>query len=138
MSSMIETARMFFEACDTGQGWAACEAYCTPDATFTAQAEPLANVHSLQQYADWMTWLMRVLPDGRYVVKSFAVDEGRRNVSIFGVFSGTHTGEGGPCPATGKTTHTNYVYVMDFDGDKISHMTKIWNSGLAVRELGWI
>jgi len=26
---------------------------------------------------------------------------------------------------------------MEFDGDKIRHMTKIWHSGLAMKELGW-
>jgi hypothetical protein len=27
--------------------------------------------------------------------------------------------------------------VMEFDGDKIRHLTKIWNAGWALRELGW-
>ena len=27
--------------------------------------------------------------------------------------------------------------MMEFDGDKIRHMTKIWNAGWALRELGW-
>jgi hypothetical protein len=27
--------------------------------------------------------------------------------------------------------------VMEFEGGKISHMTKIWNAGWAMRELGW-
>jgi hypothetical protein len=27
--------------------------------------------------------------------------------------------------------------VMQFTGDKISHMTKVWHSGLAMKELGW-
>jgi hypothetical protein len=27
---------------------------------------------------------------------------------------------------------------MDFDGEKIRHMTKIWHAGLAMKELGWI
>jgi predicted ester cyclase len=89
------------------------------------------------EYADWINWLMKVLPDGRYVVRSFAIDEERQNVSVFGVFSGTHTGKDGLCPPTGKTTHTDYVYVMDFAGDKIRHMSKIWNAGWAVKELGW-
>jgi hypothetical protein len=40
-------------------------------------------------------------------------------------------------PPTGKSTSTDYVYVMEFDGDKIKAMTKIWNSGWAVKELGW-
>ena len=28
-------------------------------------------------------------------------------------------------------------HVMDFYGDKIRHMTKIWNAGWAMKELGW-
>ena len=36
-----------------------------------------------------------------------------------------------------QSTRTDYVYVMQFTGDKISHMTKIWHSGLALKELGW-
>ena len=38
---------------------------------------------------------------------------------------------------TGKKTTSDYVYVMQFNGDKISHMTKIWHSGMALKELGW-
>ena len=38
---------------------------------------------------------------------------------------------------TGKSASTDYVYVMDFAGDKIGHLTKIWNAGWALRQLGW-
>src|SRR6516162_7063512 len=27
--------------------------------------------------------------------------------------------------------------LMQFDGDKIAHMTKIWNAGMALKDLGW-
>jgi predicted ester cyclase len=138
MASITEVAKKFFAACESGRGWAECQAYCTSGATFAAQAEPLAGVKTLAQYADWMKGLMTIMPDGSYEVKSFATDSERNNVAAYGVFSGTHTGPGGPCPATGKTTRTDYVYVMQFKGDKISHMTKIWHSGLAMKELGWI
>ena len=57
--------------------------------------------------------------------------------AAYAVFHATHTGEGGPVPPTGKSTSTDYVYVMEFQGGKISHMTKIWNAGWAMRELGW-
>ena len=77
------------------------------------------------------------MPDGRYEVKSFATDEERNNVSAYGVFSGTHTGQGGPMPPTGKATQTDYVYVMEFADGKIRHMTKIWNAPWAMKELGW-
>ena len=40
-------------------------------------------------------------------------------------------------PPTGRRTSTDYVYVMQFEGDKIIHMTKIWNAGLALKDLGW-
>ena len=137
MTAITAVAKQFFEACEAGKGWEGCKAFCKRDATFSAQAEPLADVKSLEKYADWMKGLMQILPDGRYELKSFATDEGRKNVSAYGVFLGTHTGQGGPCPPTGKKVRTDYVYVMDFDGEKIRHMTKIWHSGLAMKELGW-
>jgi len=138
MPSITEVAAKFFEACEKGKGWEACKAYCKADATFSAQAEPLADVRNLQQYTDWMKGLLMFIPDGRYDLKSFATDEGRKSVCAYGVFSGTHTGPGGPCPPTGKRTQTDYVYVMDFAGDKIRHMTKIWHAGLAMKQLGWV
>jgi hypothetical protein len=136
MSSISETAHAFFVACEQGNGREACKAYCTPGATFSAQAEPLREIKTLAEYGDWMAGLLTVLTDGRYDLKSFATDPERNNVSAYAVFTGTHLA-GGPCPPTGKTAHTDYVYVMQFQGEKIAHMTKIWNSDDAFRQLGW-
>ena len=138
MANITSVAKEFFEACETGKGWEVCRSYCTPSASFSAQAEPLADLRTLQQYADWMKGLLSFIPDGRYAVKSFATDTERNSVCAYGVFSGTHSGQGGPCPPTGKSTSTDYVYVMEFEGDKIRHMTKIWNAGLAMKDLGWV
>jgi steroid delta-isomerase-like uncharacterized protein len=134
---MSEIARQFFDACETGKGWAVCQEFCKPEATFSAQAEPLLETRTLQQYCDWMSGIVTVLPDSRYDIKSFATDEQRRNVCAYAVFHGTHTGPGGPVPPTGKSVSTDYVYVMQFEGDKIGHMTKIWHSGLALKQVGW-
>jgi ketosteroid isomerase-like protein len=136
MASTTETAKAFFDACETGKGWEACKVYCSPDATFAAQAEPLVDVKTLEQYTDWMKGLMTVLTNATYEVKSFATDTERNNVCAYAVFSGTHLA-GGPVPPTGKSTKSDYVYVMQFSGDRIVHMTKIWHSGLALKELGW-
>ena len=95
MNSIKETAERFFDACETGKGWAGCQQYCVPDATFSAQA------------------------------------------AAYGVFRGTHTAQGGPVPPTGETVEADYVYVMQFDGDKIRHMTKIWNDAFSMKQLGW-
>ena len=136
-TSIRTVAQAFFDACETGKGWAVCSAYCTPDATFSAQAEPLLELKTLSQYTEWMKAMTTVLPDAHYEVRSFAVDSVRNNVAAYGVFYGTHAGQGGPVPPTGRHVSTDYVYVMQFDADKIVHLTKIWNAGLALKELGW-
>ena len=59
-----------------------------------------------------MKALVGFMPDASYDLKSWAVDEERRNVSAYAVFSATHTGEGGALPPTGKSVKTDYVYLM--------------------------
>jgi predicted ester cyclase len=137
MGSIKQVAEQFFDACETGKGWDGCRQFCHPGATFSAQTGALADVKTLQAYTDWMKGLFTPVPDAHYEIKSFAVDESRKNVVGVGVFRGTHTGPGGPVPPTGKKVEADYVYVMDFDGDRIRHMTKIWNDGISMRQLGW-
>ena len=138
MASIKDTAEKFFDACESGAGWAGCQHYCQPDATFTAQADALAGVTTLQAYTEWMKGLFTPAPDASYEVRAFAADDARHCVMGYGVFRGTHTGEGGPVPPTGKRVEADYVYVMQFDGDKIRHMTKIWNDVHSLRQLGWM
>lgn len=135
--SHIEIAQAFFEACETGKGWDACESHCTDGATFSCQADALGDIKSLAGYADWMKGLLTPVPDGRYVLTGFAADPARATVVATAQFHGTQTGEGGPVPPTGKSVVSDYAYVMQFEGDKISHMTKIWNDVQALRGLGW-
>jgi steroid delta-isomerase-like uncharacterized protein len=137
MSAMRDTAEKFFEACEGGQGWEVCKQYCLPDATFSAQAAALAGVNTVEAYTNWMKGMYTPLPDARYEIRSFAVDERRNNVSAFGVFRATHSANGGPVPPTGKALEADYVYVMDFDGGQIKHMTKIWNDAHSLTQLGW-
>jgi predicted ester cyclase len=134
---MRQTAERFFDACETGKGWEACKEFCHTDASFSAQAGALAEVQTLEAYTEWMKGLFTPVPDGRYELRSFAVDEERGNVSAFAVFHGTHTGEGGPGPPTGHAVSAEYVYVMDFEGDRIRHMTKVWNDSFTFQQLGW-
>jgi ketosteroid isomerase-like protein len=132
-----QTARAFFEACETGGGWEACKAYCSADATFDCQADALADTTTLEGYADWMKGLLTPIPDGHYTLTAFAADSERGTVVATAVFHGTQTGEGGPGDPTGKVVASDYAYVMQCDGDRITHMTKIWNDVQALRQLGW-
>ncbi len=76
--SLHETAVAFFEACETGKGWAACQAYCHPDASFSCQSQALAETTTLADYAEWMKNLLTPIPDGHYVLTGFARDSDRR------------------------------------------------------------
>jgi len=138
MSSITDAAMEFFEACEKGKGWAGCEAHCLADASFSSQAEPLADITTIEAYAEWMKGLLTFIPDGSYEIKAFAADHDRQSVSAYAVFSGIHSAEGGPVPPTGKAVQSDYVYVIEFEGNKICHMTKIWNSHWALQQLGWM
>ncbi len=130
--TITDTAMDFFDTIESGRGWDACKGWCHAEATFSGQCEPLVEVTTVEAYAAWMQWLLQVAPDGRYELKAFATDSQRNIVCAFAVFHGTHTGEGGPVPPTGKSVHADYVYAMEFDGTKIRHVT----SDLELRLVG--
>jgi predicted ester cyclase len=135
--TLEQTAREFFEACETGGGWEACKGYCHDGAGFACQADALADTTTLEGYAEWMKGLLGPIPDGRYELTAFATDTDRGTVVASAVFHGTQTGAGGPGAPTGRPVASDYAYVMRFDGDRIAHMTKIWNDAQALRQLGW-
>ena len=135
--SITETAKTFFDAVETGKDWDTCKIWCHDGASFSCQADILAKVTTLEGYAAWMKGLFTPIPDMHPEIKALATDQERNSVSVFAVVHGTQTGEGGPVSPTGKKVAGDYVYVMDFDGDKIRHMTKIWNDGHTLKQLGW-
>ncbi|MED5389851.1 MAG: ester cyclase [Pseudomonadota bacterium] len=137
MSSILDTAMQFFQDCESGKGWAVCQSYCHPDATFSSQTVSLAEITSLEGYTEWMKALFSPMPDARYELRHLALDDDRHSVAAYAVFRGTHTGPDGPVAATGNTVVADYVYVMQFDGDRIRHMVKIWNDIISLQQLGW-
>ena len=137
MSNILSQAKLFFEACETGKGWDGCKAYCHSGATFSAQAGVLAETDTVEGYSEWMKNLLTPIPDGHYELKFIAEDEERNCVVAFAVFHGTQTGSGGPGEPTGKSVAADYVYAMEFEGDRIRHMTKIWNDTISLQQLGW-
>jgi predicted ester cyclase len=136
-SPVTSSAMAFFDACESGKGWDVCKEWCQDGASFSCQADTLAEITTLESYSEWMKGLLVPIPDLSYEIKAFAVDHERNSVSIYGVVHGTQTGEGGPVPPTGNRVTADYVYVMEFNGEKIRHLTKVWNDGHTLRQLGW-
>lgn len=135
--SITDTAKMFFDELEAGKGWEVCKQWCRDGASFSCQADALADVTTVEGYAGWVKALFSPVPDMHPEIKAVGTDSERNAVSVFAVVHGTQTGEGGPVAPTGKTVAADYVYALQFDGDKISHMTKIWNDGHTMRQLGW-
>ena len=135
--SAFDNAVHFFDACETGKGWDVCKQYCKESATFSCQSDALKDMDTLEAYTTWTKNILTPIEDGTYDLKSFATDVERNSVCAYAVFNGSHTGDGGPVPPTGNKASTDYVYYMQFEGDRISHMTKIWNDVQALRQLGW-
>lgn len=134
---MKENALAFFDACETGKGWSICKQWCDPGASFSSQTDLFGETETLEAYTDSMAHLLEPLPDMRYEMIAFGIDEDRNTVCAAATFIATHTGDGGPVPHTGKTVETEYCNVIKFDGEKISHMTKILNDTIAMRQAGW-
>jgi len=138
--SAMENATNFFHACESVQGWDECSKYVAHDAYFSAQSEPLTDITTVKEYVVWMTnFGQNIAPGCSYELHSSAYDDATSTAVFFATFTGTHTGDGGPVPATHKETNTHYVYIFTMDGeDKISRMQKVWNAPWAMRELGWL
>lgn len=138
--SAFENATQFFHACESLEGWGACERYVAPDAGFAAQCEPLADVSTVEAYVDWLTGFGTGPGAGcSYALNASSYDAANETALFFGTFTATHVGDGGPVPPTHKTTHTDYVYSLTMNGDgKVARMVKVWNAPWALRELGWM
>ncbi len=118
-------------------GWSECKPYCLNGATFSAQTAVLAEIDTLESYTEWMKNLLTPIPDGHYELRFFAEDDERECVAAYAVFRGSQTGPGGPVEPTGNSIAADYVYVMQFEGGLIRHMTKIWNDTISLQQLGW-
>ena len=136
--SAFDNATKFFHACDSLKGWEGCSPYVAPDASFEAQAEPLADVSTVEAYAEWMVGLGSVLEGCSYELHTSSYDEAGKTAVFFATFTGSHLGEGGPVPPTGKETNTQYVYIVTMnDEDQVEKVCKVWNAPWALKELGW-
>ena len=135
----FQNAEKFFHNCESLKGWDACKEYVADNASFTAQAEALADIKTVEAYVGWMAGLGTVTTPGcSYETHVSAYDEDSNTAIFFATFTGTHTGEG-PVPPTNKTTNSDYVYALKMnDAGKVESMTKIWNASWALRELGWM
>lgn len=86
MSDILNQAKQFFDACETGKGWDGCKEFCHSGATFSAQAHALSEIETVESYSEWMKNLLTPVPDGHYELKFLAEDTERACVAAYAVF----------------------------------------------------
>ena len=136
----LENATNFFKNCESGKGWEVCNEYVQGNGRFECQAGPFAEVNEIKAYVESMAGLTgTTMPGSSFEIHAAALDESTDTVLVFATFIGTHSGDGGPIPPTGKTTRSHYVFAMKMDDqDKVESIIKVWNSNWAFSELGWM
>jgi hypothetical protein len=138
-SKALENATIVQVAMDKATGWDSCKHVVEEEATFSAQAGGLTDFKTLKEYADWTEGFATICPNSTFDVNIKMYDEATRTAVFVCTYHATHTGEGGPVEATGKTTNSEYVYVIKMnENDKIINFQKVWNDGFALAELGWV
>ena len=137
--TLFDTATKFFHACEGLEGPNGIAPYVAEDASFDCQAQALADIKTLQDYAGWLAGLgSTALGGATYDLHSSAWDAKTNTALFFSTFIASHTGDAGPVAPTGQSTKSHYVYAVRMNSaGKVAHMSKIWNSSWALRELGW-
>ncbi len=138
--SAFETATQFFHACESLKGWDGCKSHVAEGAAFTAQCEPLVDIHTVADYCEWMAGLGKgPLKGCTYEIHAAAYDEDAKTAVFAATLTGAHTGDGGPVPPTNRQTTADYVYALTMnDEGKVVKMRKIWNAPWTLGELGWV
>ena len=67
--SPSNAAMAFFDACETGKGWQVCREWCTEGATFSCQADALAEITTPEGYTEWTKGILTPIPDGHYELR---------------------------------------------------------------------
>ena len=138
--SAFDNATKFFHACESLEGWDGCQQYVADNAGFYAQCEPLVDIKTVEDYVNWMQGFGSVTAAGcSYELHSSAYDDANATAIYFATFTGSHVGDGGPVPPTGKQAVAQYVYALKMNADgKVENMQKVWNAPWSMRELGWM
>jgi ketosteroid isomerase-like protein len=106
--------------------WPVLAAFCRSNATFSAQAKTLDRVKTVREYHAWCMTFVGTLDDVRHELKAIVSDPDLQTALAYAVFRAT-VPKGSPIAPDGGQVAGDYVYVMQFQGGLIRHVTKIWN-----------
>jgi hypothetical protein len=132
-------AKKIMDVIDHVKPWADIAELVVEDCPFLCQADALKGVTTVKAWYDWMVnFETNIAPGCKPIVHQVAWDAENKAALLNATFLATHSGDGGPLPATNKSTKTDYVYICKMNNEgKCVSLTKVWNDGYCLQEMGW-
>jgi predicted ester cyclase len=105
-----------------------------PDIVRHCQATPNVNIHSLDEFKDFLKVDVKTFPDS-YITTEMLIAEGDMVAGYF-TYSGTQKGAMGPFPPTGIKADLKYLGILRIEDGKIAEMWVEWDNLAMLTQLG--
>jgi predicted ester cyclase len=105
-----------------------------PDLARHCQASPWVNVCSLDEFKQFLEDDWKGVPDVQMTLKLMVAEADL--VALYCTYSGTQTGQWGPCPPSGKRVEFEYSAMFRLSAGKIAEMWIVWDNLAILTQLG--
>ena len=123
----------FGEAINSGR-LALLDELVAPHFVRHCQATPWVQISSLDSFKRFLEEDRAAVPDGQTTAR-FLIAEGEY-VAMYGAYAGTHLGNWGPIPPSGKRFEIDIGAVFRIAGDKIAELWITWDNVALLTQIG--
>ena len=105
-----------------------------PDLVRHCQATPNLNIHSLNEFKEFLKEDLKTFPDS-HITTEMLIAEGDL-VAGYHTYSGTQKGAMGPFPPTNKKADIKYLGILRIEDGKITELWVEWDNMAFLTQLG--
>jgi len=108
--------------------------YIAKDYTRHCQATPELVIESLDAFKEFIKADRKSIPDQKLNIKMLLAEGDL--VAFWGTYTGTHTGQMGPFPPTGKSANLDFSGVHRVENEKVVETWVTWDNVTILNQLG--
>jgi steroid delta-isomerase-like uncharacterized protein len=98
------------------------------------EATPDVDVRSRQQFKDFLEAYTAAFPDNVQTFTRMVAEDD--HIGVWATYEGTHTGQLGPFPATGKEVNFSFGGVFRVENGKLAEFWLTWDNMSILAQLG--
>jgi hypothetical protein len=125
--STTHNAHLFVDACETGKGWNACNSLCHAEATFSCNAGKNPYGKTLAAYTDYLKAQLSLGVTCGVSVQHLDVYDTLASTYAVAKVRRAHTQDCNSAPSTNSQNEFNYSLILEFEREKIRHVSRISN-----------